>query len=133
MSTGGTIEEAVTQLVQSASALEAPAAGERDVVSLPDALGALAHALRVASQACDDATTSVVPAASLDTSVCNRYGRAAASWPVAPAPSYEQLAMLQTLLQEAAGAAHRAAERCDRAKDAIDAALGRTTHTRGEP
>jgi hypothetical protein len=95
-----------------------------DVESLPTELEALAEALRAAGRACDSAASRVVPSAqALDRSICSRYQRAAARWPISPPPSYARFAAALASLHEAADAARLAARRCDRARDAVGVLL----------
>jgi hypothetical protein len=97
----------------------------RDVTSLPDELHAVAGALRMTADACARAAGRVVPAAAVDRSIGDRYQRAAASWPVLPPPSREGFAALLTALHEAASTVGQAADRCEHAKRALEAALHR--------
>jgi hypothetical protein len=111
--------EAAAELLHSAEALDAPG-----ITALAGELDHLADTLRVVAQACERATTRVVPPAGPDVSVCRRYQCAVAGWPFTSPPSYERLAMLLGSLHDVAGALRVAAGRCDHARNAVDTATG---------
>jgi hypothetical protein len=122
MLTTATINHATAQLLGAARSL-ADASGRESVASLPDELDALAGALRVAADACGKAATRVVPAGAIDDSICDRYERARATWPVVPSPTNERLAALLSGLHDTVGAVRHAADRCDQASHAVGTAL----------
>jgi hypothetical protein len=95
-----------------------------DVEALPGELERVVEALRAAGSALEAACGRVVPQALPgDRGVCDRYARAAASWPVSPPPSYERFAEAATSLHDAAGTARLAARRCEEARRTLAALL----------
>ena len=95
-----------------------------EVEALPSELEAVAEALRAAGGVLAMSASRVVPAAGRgDSSICDRYQRAAASWPTTPAPSHEGFAAALARIHEAADATRLAGERCDEARQTIEALL----------
>lgn len=89
-----------------------------------------ATVLHDVADAVDRAARQIVPPVDSADTLCDRYRGAAASWPTAPAPSYERLAGLLATLHEAGAAVRGAARKCEGADDAFRAALageGRTS------
>ena len=95
-----------------------------DVVTGAVELEELGPILRLAAEVVDRAAERLVPHLESTDQVCDRYRAAAASWPTAPAPSYERLAGLLATLHDASAAVRSAAARCDGADRAVRAALG---------
>lgn len=121
---------ATDELLATATALERADQGG-GVQALPTDLEALAEAMRDAGRALAASGSRVVPAAEpLDRSVCDRYQRAAASWPTAPSPSHGGFAAALSHLHDAADAARLAARRCDEARRTVEALL-RTSERAG--
>jgi hypothetical protein len=107
-----------------ASAAIAPPGPAGDVGALPGELEGVVEALRAAGRALEASCARVVPEPQADDrGVCDRYGRAAASWPDSPPPSHERFAEAATSLHDAAGAARLAARRCDEARRTVVALL----------
>lgn len=94
------------------------------VGALPSELEAVAEALRAAGGVLAMSASRVVPAAERgDSSICDRYHRAAASWPTTPAPSHERFAAALARIHDAADATRLAVQRCDEARQTIEALL----------
>ena len=120
---------AADQLLACATALDGAGHGS-GVEALPSELEALAEALRGAGRALATSASRVVPAAErFDHTICGRYQRAAASWPVSPPPSYERFAAATASLHDAAGAARLAARRCDEARRTVEMLLRTSAHS----
>jgi hypothetical protein len=113
------------RLLRAARALEA-VADSANVATVPDVLEDLEAALRAAGSALEGIAAAVVPP---DGAISDRYRRAAARWPTAPAPSYEQFARLLGALHDTASELRVAAGRCRRAR----AAARPLTKARGLP
>lgn len=124
-----TNQAAATELLLAAAAVENSDHG--DLMALPGELEVLAEAVRAAGRAYEASASHVVPAAqTFDRGVCSRYQRAAASWPVSPAPSRERFAAALASVHEAAGAARLAARCCDQAREAVEVLLRTSPHSR---
>ena len=116
-------------LLVASNAVEHSEPGD-DLAVLPGELEDLSEALRAAGHAYATSASRVVPAAQpLDRGICNRYQRAAASWPTSPPPSHERFAAALASLHEAADAARLAARRGDQASQALDLLLRASTRS----
>ena len=129
MSISLTPETAAADVIQSAQPLHTGAIGGGDAERLPDQLGNLAAALRVAAEACDSATSRVVPDGAGDHRESSRYREAAARWPLSPPPSHERFALALGDLHRAADAVRLAALRLELAQDVVDEMLARSIET----
>jgi hypothetical protein len=128
MHTGTPTNDASRDLRQVSLALS-----DHEVTSLPAELKELGDALRAAAGACDAASTRALPTPSTNESSGDRYRRAAANWPVSPAPSHERLAALWFALRGTSTALRLAADCTDRAQHAVDVALVRGVPLEAEP
>jgi hypothetical protein len=131
MSISATPETAAAELTQSAQVLRTGTFDGGDVERLPDQLGDLVAALRVAAEACDSATSRVVPGGAGDHRESSRYREAAARWPLSPPPSHERFALALGDLHRAADAVRLAARRLELAQDVVDEMLARGLRTNG--
>ena len=129
MSISLTPETAAADVIQSAQPLRTGAIGGGDAERLPDQLGNLAAALRVAAEACDSATSRVVPTGAGDHRVSSRYRDAAARWPTSPPPSHERFALMLADLHQAADTVRLAARRLELSQELVDEMLARSIET----
>jgi hypothetical protein len=131
MSISLTPESAAADVTQSAQGLRTGAVDGGDAERLPDQLGNLAAALRVAAEACDAATSRVVPDSAGDHRISSRYRDAATRWPYRPPPSHERFALMLSDLQQAADAVRLAARRLELGQELVDEMLARGVQTDG--
>jgi hypothetical protein len=93
---------------------------------VPAALEAIEDALTKLSRTCYTMAHAFVPLGDSDTSIAERYARAAMAWPSprgGTGPSHEQQARVLSSMQEAAAALRAAAARCRRAADNLAATM----------
>jgi hypothetical protein len=131
MSISLTPESAAADVTQSAQGLRTGAVDGGDAERLPDQLGNLAAALRVAAEACDVATSRVVPDSAGDHRASTRYRDAAARWPFSPPPSHERFALMLADLHQAADTVRLAARRLDLAEEVVEEMLARGVQADG--
>jgi hypothetical protein len=102
---------------------------------VPATLNAIEDALTTLSRSCFAAAHVFVPLGSRDTSIAERYGRAAATWPSprsGTGPSHEQQARVLSSLHDAGAAVRAAAAHCRRAADNLAATMEPSEHVAEE-
>jgi hypothetical protein len=102
------------RVLKSAQALEA-LADAADAATVHSVLEDVEALLRATASVCEGMAAAIVPG---NAAINHRYRRAAARWPMVPAPSYEQFGRLLGALHDTAGELRLAAGRCGRARDA---------------
>ena len=116
-----------TDAIRSAAqCLHDHAADPTAAARVPALLEAIDDAPTTLSRACFTTAHIFVPLRHRDTSIAERYGRAAARWPSprgGTGPSHEQQARVLSSLQEAGRALRTAAARCGRAADNLAATM----------
>jgi hypothetical protein len=103
-----------SRLLESARALQT-LADTADAATVHAVLRDVETMLRATAASCEGMAAAVIPAGG---AICDRYRRAAAQWPTAAAPSYEQFAAFLSTLHDTADELRVAAAHCRRANDA---------------
>ena len=120
------VADDVDALRSAAQRLHDDAADPACAALVPAALDAIEDALTTLSRTCYTTAHAFVPLGKGETSIAERYARAATTWPSprgGTGPSHEQQARVLSSLHDAGAALRAAAAHCGRAADNLAATM----------